>query len=127
MNSDDIPDLQSHKSKSHRWVCCGYRCGECDACLNNTDCRNCRFCKDMSKYGGPGRIRQKCIKRQCLRLSRILYAEDPLQSTGSPTLQREMAEELAAAGGTVPLIGELEGSSNAVLGGAVVTKDQVKL
>ena len=56
------------------------RCGMCVACLREDDCRKCRFCKDMPKYGGPGRMRQKCIKRQCHKLSRILYAEDPLHS-----------------------------------------------
>lgn len=63
-----------------------FRCGECVACLNTVDCRQCKFCKDLPKYGGPGRARQKCIKRQCLYLSKIL--------------QQEMlhAQELKAAG-----------------------------
>lgn len=39
------------------------------------DCRQCKFCKDLPKYGGPGRARQKCIKRQCLLLSKILQQE----------------------------------------------------
>ena len=45
------------------------------ACLNTEDCRQCKFCKDLPKYGGPGRARQKCIKRQCLFLSKILQQE----------------------------------------------------
>lgn len=78
------------------------RCGECVACLTVTDCTKCRFCKDMRKYGGPGRMRQKCIKRQCLRFSRILYAEDPLNKKkgGShPTpFQQDVIAELKALG-----------------------------
>ena len=35
------------------------RCNECQACLS-TDCRKCTFCKDMKKYGGPGRMKQTC-------------------------------------------------------------------
>ena len=45
------------------------------ACLNTEDCRQCKFCRDLPKYGGPGRARQKCIKRQCLYLSKILQQE----------------------------------------------------
>jgi hypothetical protein len=40
------------------------RCGECRACLSD-DCRKCRFCLDMTKYGGTNTIRRPCIKRQC--------------------------------------------------------------
>lgn len=80
------------------------RCGECVACLTVTDCTKCRFCKDMRKYGGPGRMRQKCIKRQCLRFSRILYAEDPLnKKKGSHPVpfQQDVIAELKALGGDV--------------------------
>ncbi|XP_052781695.1 CXXC-type zinc finger protein 1-like isoform X1 [Mya arenaria] len=41
------------------------RCGECPACHRNEDCGRCDFCKDMKKFGGPNRIRQKCRLRQC--------------------------------------------------------------
>ena len=30
------------------------------------DCKNCVYCKDMTKYGGPGRMKQTCEKRRCL-------------------------------------------------------------
>lgn len=82
------------------------RCGECVACLTVTDCTKCRFCKDMRKYGGPGRMRQKCIKRQCLRFSRILYAEDPLnkkKGTHQVAFQQDVIAELKALGGDVDL------------------------
>ncbi|KAG1701334.1 Lysine-specific demethylase 2B [Nymphon striatum] len=41
------------------------RCKKCDACLRN-DCAECHFCKDMRKFGGPGRMKQSCIARQCM-------------------------------------------------------------
>ncbi len=41
------------------------RCKTCEACLGG-DCRVCVYCKDMSKYGGPGRMKQTCEKRRCL-------------------------------------------------------------
>ena len=72
------------------------RCGECQACLREDDCGKCRFCRDMRKYGGLGRLRQKCIKRQCHKYSRLLYAEDPLLSGESLTLQDDVAAELKA-------------------------------
>ena len=40
-------------------------CGECEPCLRTEDCATCDFCKDMKKFGGPNKIRQKCRFRQC--------------------------------------------------------------
>lgn len=87
------------------------RCGECAACLREDDCRKCRFCKDMPKYGGLGRMRQKCIKRQCHKLSRILYAEDPLHSK-SRKLHDDMAAELRKVGGQVELTSASDGEGS---------------
>ncbi|CAL1301042.1 unnamed protein product [Larinioides sclopetarius] len=42
------------------------RCGECVACYRTEDCGRCDFCKDMRKFGGPNKIRQKCRQRQCM-------------------------------------------------------------
>ncbi|XP_067030812.1 CXXC-type zinc finger protein 1-like isoform X2 [Acropora muricata] len=47
-------------------------CGECVACLTTEDCGLCDFCKDMKKFGGPNKMRQKCRRRQCLVKSRVL-------------------------------------------------------
>lgn len=74
------------------------RCSECAACLNEIDCGKCRFCKDMRKFGGPGRLRQKCIKRQCLKLSRILYEHDPLLGGNTQKMQDDVAAELKKLG-----------------------------
>ncbi|XP_033627389.1 lysine-specific demethylase 2B-like isoform X1 [Asterias rubens] len=41
------------------------RCKKCDNCTSD-DCRQCHYCKDMKKYGGPGRMKQSCVARQCL-------------------------------------------------------------
>uniref|UniRef100_G3N863 CXXC-type domain-containing protein n=1 Tax=Gasterosteus aculeatus aculeatus TaxID=481459 RepID=G3N863_GASAC len=46
-------------------------CGECDACLRTEDCALCDFCKDMKKFGGPNKIRQKCRQRQCEVRARV--------------------------------------------------------
>uniref|UniRef100_A0A8B9K4H2 [histone H3]-dimethyl-L-lysine(36) demethylase n=1 Tax=Astyanax mexicanus TaxID=7994 RepID=A0A8B9K4H2_ASTMX len=41
------------------------RCKRCVACLR-TECGACTYCKDMRKFGGPGRLKKTCILRQCL-------------------------------------------------------------
>ncbi|XP_035464317.1 lysine-specific demethylase 2B isoform X2 [Scophthalmus maximus] len=41
------------------------RCRKCEACMR-TECGECHFCKDMKKFGGPGRMKQSCIMRQCI-------------------------------------------------------------
>lgn len=40
------------------------RCRKCEACVRS-ECGECNFCKDMKKFGGPGRMKQSCLKRQC--------------------------------------------------------------
>uniref|UniRef100_A0AAY4CK07 CXXC-type zinc finger protein 1 n=1 Tax=Denticeps clupeoides TaxID=299321 RepID=A0AAY4CK07_9TELE len=46
-------------------------CGECEPCLRTEDCAQCDFCKDMKKFGGPNKIRQKCRLRQCEVRARV--------------------------------------------------------
>ncbi|XP_073769563.1 lysine (K)-specific demethylase 2Bb isoform X2 [Danio rerio] len=41
------------------------RCRKCEACTRK-ECGECHFCKDMKKFGGPGRMKQSCIMRQCI-------------------------------------------------------------
>ncbi|CDQ83554.1 uncharacterized protein LOC110489154 [Oncorhynchus mykiss] len=40
-------------------------CGECEPCRRTEECAQCDFCKDMKKFGGSNKIRQKCRLRQC--------------------------------------------------------------
>ena len=40
-------------------------CGECEACTRD-DCRQCVYCKDMRKYGGPNKLRKRCALRRCV-------------------------------------------------------------
>lgn len=46
------------------------RCKKCEAC-KQADCGECSFCKDMVKFGGPGRAKQTCVMRQCLQVYNI--------------------------------------------------------
>ncbi|XP_047221834.1 uncharacterized protein LOC124868499 isoform X2 [Girardinichthys multiradiatus] len=40
-------------------------CGKCAACLRK-NCGKCTFCLDMRKFGGPCRLKQKCVMRRCV-------------------------------------------------------------
>ncbi|XP_031413961.1 lysine-specific demethylase 2A-like isoform X2 [Clupea harengus] len=40
------------------------RCKRCEACLRS-ECGDCIFCRDMKKFGGPGRLKQSCLLRHC--------------------------------------------------------------
>jgi len=42
------------------------RCLKCEGCKSE-DCKTCVQCRDMPKYGGPGRMKQTCVKRRCAR------------------------------------------------------------
>lgn len=33
----------------------------------------CSFCKDMIKFGGLGRAKQTCVRRQCYNVNFIMY------------------------------------------------------
>jgi hypothetical protein len=39
-------------------------CGKCEVCLRD-DCGECNFCLDKPKFGGPNRLRKKCLMRRC--------------------------------------------------------------
>lgn len=46
-----------------------YRCGDCMGCYRADDCGRCTMCRDMRKYGGPGRHKGKCLARVCTSVS----------------------------------------------------------
>lgn len=53
-------------------------CGECEPCRKTEDCAQCDFCKDMKKFGGPNKIRQKCRLRQCEVRARVCHTKHTL-------------------------------------------------
>lgn len=58
------------------------RCKRCEACIRS-ECGDCNFCRDMKKFGGPGKLKQTCVLRQCLSVSYLrprLFAEAPAWS-----------------------------------------------
>jgi hypothetical protein len=41
------------------------RCHRCEPCTRD-DCGECKYCKDMKKFGGTGISKQCCLSKQCL-------------------------------------------------------------
>ena len=45
------------------------RCGSCAGCIFKKyfgDCQECNYCKDMTKFGGNGKLRQSCVCCRCV-------------------------------------------------------------
>jgi len=42
------------------------RCQACEGC-QGVECLECQPCRDMPKHGGPGKMKQSCVKRRCSR------------------------------------------------------------
>jgi len=64
LSSSPPRESKEGKSKSSK------RCGDCIACHEKEDCGRCDYCRDMPKFGGPFKRRQKCRQRQCINLGR---------------------------------------------------------
>ena len=41
----------------------------CSGCINK-DCGLCKMCLDKPKFGGPGKKKKRCLRRQCLIMNR---------------------------------------------------------
>ncbi|XP_064861193.1 CXXC-type zinc finger protein 1-like [Oncorhynchus nerka] len=71
------PDLNIEHRRGSRVKRSARMCGECEPCRRTEDCAQCDFCKDMKKFGGPNKIRQKCRLRQCdVRARKMLRVKD---------------------------------------------------
>lgn len=77
---DLLVDLTFEQSIQPHYMCCLFQqqikrsarmCGECESCSRTEDCGQCDFCRDMKKFGGPNKVRQKCRLRQCQVRARV--------------------------------------------------------
>ncbi|KAM4563656.1 methyl-CpG-binding domain protein 1a isoform 2-T2 [Odontesthes bonariensis] len=68
-------------------------CGECAACLRNS-CGRCQFCLDMRRFGGPSKLKQKCVQRRCLmvntRKRNIMELPDGIQEEVTVTTATDL-------------------------------------
>ncbi|XP_076863211.1 CXXC-type zinc finger protein 1b isoform X2 [Brachyhypopomus gauderio] len=71
------PDFTLDRRRGSKVKRSARMCGECEPCRRTEDCAQCDFCKDMKKFGGPNKIRQKCRLRQCVvRARKMLRVRD---------------------------------------------------
>uniref|UniRef100_A0A672QHL9 [histone H3]-dimethyl-L-lysine(36) demethylase n=1 Tax=Sinocyclocheilus grahami TaxID=75366 RepID=A0A672QHL9_SINGR len=67
------------------------RCKRCEAC-RRTECGDCNFCRDMKKFGGPGKLKQTCVLRQCLAPGLPLSAVCEICGEGNQDTGEELME-----------------------------------
>uniref|UniRef100_A0A8C2ZES8 CXXC-type zinc finger protein 1 n=1 Tax=Cyclopterus lumpus TaxID=8103 RepID=A0A8C2ZES8_CYCLU len=70
-STPSTPDYKSERRRGSKVKRSVRMCGECEPCRRTEDCALCDFCKDMKKFGGPNKIRQKCRFRQCEVRARV--------------------------------------------------------
>lgn len=70
-STPSTPDYKSERRRGSKVKRSVRMCGECEPCRRTEDCAQCDFCKDMKKFGGPNKIRQKCRFRQCEVRARV--------------------------------------------------------
>uniref|UniRef100_A0A671KZQ0 CXXC-type zinc finger protein 1 n=1 Tax=Sinocyclocheilus anshuiensis TaxID=1608454 RepID=A0A671KZQ0_9TELE len=93
-NQNDTPDFKSDGGRGSRIKRSARMCGECEACMRTEDCGLCDFCKDMKKFGGPNKIRQKCRLRQCqVRARKMLRVKDEECSKGRDYQDGPLSED----------------------------------
>lgn len=64
------------------------RCGVCETC-QQPDCGQCKFCKDMIKFGGSGRAKQACADRRCPNMA-VQEVEEGEENELTPEQQVRM-------------------------------------
>uniref|UniRef100_A0A672F1K2 CXXC-type zinc finger protein 1 n=1 Tax=Salarias fasciatus TaxID=181472 RepID=A0A672F1K2_SALFA len=76
-STPSTPDYRSERRRGSKVKRSVRMCGECEPCRRTEDCAQCDFCKDMKKFGGPNKIRQKCRFRQCeVRARKMLRVKE---------------------------------------------------
>uniref|UniRef100_A0AAY5F598 [histone H3]-dimethyl-L-lysine(36) demethylase n=1 Tax=Electrophorus electricus TaxID=8005 RepID=A0AAY5F598_ELEEL len=68
------------------------RCKRCEACLRS-ECGDCTYCRDMKKFGGPGRLKKTCVLRQCLAPGLPLSAVCAICKEGSQEAEGSQATQ----------------------------------
>ncbi|XP_046896003.1 CXXC-type zinc finger protein 1a [Hypomesus transpacificus] len=90
------PDMKMDRRRGSKVKRSARMCGECEPCMRTVDCAQCDFCKDMKKFGGPNKIRQKCRFRQCdVRARKMLRVKDEEFSSAKGRGRLRRAENLS--------------------------------
>jgi len=68
-------------------------CGLCEGCQTE-DCGECSHCKDMIKYGGTGKMKQKCKLRKCtnMEIKEEIMTEQEIKKEAKEKAKKKSAE-----------------------------------
>ena len=69
------------------------KCRVCQGCSLLENCNTCKYCQDMPKNGGPGKLKEKCKERRCSNPSFILADQNTTDNTGSVPKSSGLPEE----------------------------------
>ena len=79
--SNGSMSVEKLNSRARRFAACG----KCDGCTR-PNCRKCSHCLDMKKYGGSGRLKQRCARKECLlKSSATSYPKHSLDDDWDPS------------------------------------------
>jgi hypothetical protein len=88
-NDEDLTERSLEPEKVKKKL----RCKACVACLVG-DCKQCIYCKDKAKYGGPNRLRKTCEKRRCLNLEKKNSTEEQVEKPKKRRFSAKRRSEL---------------------------------
>ena len=63
-NHENIKSSNNNSIAKEKTIIRRVRCHACEGC-SRENCNECRFCLDMKKNGGEGKLRQSCAMRFC--------------------------------------------------------------
>ena len=62
---DRSKNMSQQKTRTKRRTKRSLECGTCKGCALKIDCGKCKYCLDKKKFGGPSKLRKRCIYRIC--------------------------------------------------------------
>eukprot|EP00938_MAST-03A_sp_MAST-3A-sp1_P001463 g1463.t1 len=91
----------SQKPRAKRRSKRSLQCGSCKGCTMKYDCGHCKYCLDKKKFGGPNKLRKRCMYRICERISsessKITKADKKKRKLNPPKQQDNDDEAIAVA------------------------------
>uniref|UniRef100_A0A8C5CMJ7 CXXC-type zinc finger protein 1 n=1 Tax=Gadus morhua TaxID=8049 RepID=A0A8C5CMJ7_GADMO len=91
-SNPSTPEYRSERRRGSKVKRSVRMCGECEPCKKTVDCAQCDFCKDMKKFGGPNKIRQKCRFRQCVVRARLARGSHNLNRFGKESRRHKQKQ-----------------------------------
>lgn len=89
LDSSDSREHINKRGSSTRGRGAMRMCKICVNCLRTDDCAECVFCKDKSKFGGSNKLKQKCLKKQCVYKGKFIEHDNPTEATSRYIVQKK--------------------------------------